>query len=141
MWARPGHIQELVRDQGGWVWNDLTNSAGAPPASGPYQPGYGTYPTPASFAVAGGQHVFYGGGPEGHIHELRSEEPGVWRWNDLSSATASPGLGPTGGPIAAYVFKAEGTRHVVYAAQDGNIHELWWRSDLMPVRPPIAVEG
>jgi hypothetical protein len=36
---------------------------------------------------------------------------GVWRWNNLSSATAfPPGVGPFGSPTAAYVFKAEAAR-------------------------------
>jgi hypothetical protein len=31
--------------------------------------------------------------------------------------------------LCAYVFDEQGTRHVVYAAEDGDVHELWWNSD------------
>lgn len=133
-----GHVHELRRDANGWAWTDLTEAAAAPAATGPNPPGYGSYRTPTGYVVGGTKHVFYPSGDEGHIHELWSSQPGVWRWIDLSAATDSPGTGPGGNALAAYVFDADGTQHVVYAAADGHIHELWWRSDIVPIHPPLV---
>jgi Fungal fucose-specific lectin len=50
---------------------------------------------------------------------------GTWHLQDLTTEAAAPPT-PAVKP-AAYVFKAQGTQHVVYTdGHDGHVHELWW---------------
>lgn len=45
-----------------------------------------------------------------------------WHRHDL---TAAAGTRPAQGPIAAYVFDAQATQHVVYVGLDSHVYELW----------------
>lgn len=50
---------------------------------------------------------------------------GTWHQQDLTTEAGAPPT-PAVKP-AAYVFKAQGTQHVVYTDDnDGHVHELWW---------------
>ena len=57
---------------------------------------------------------------------------GTWHLQDLTTEAAAPPT-PAVKP-AAYVFKAQGTQHVVYTdSHDGHAHELWWdTNDVAP---------
>jgi hypothetical protein len=62
------------------------------------------------------------------VNELWWDTNG-WHHNDLTAAA-------TGAPLAGsnprgYVFKAQGTQHVIYQGLNdgGRIHELWWNSN------------
>ena len=70
------------------------------------------------------QHVVYIAFPGGanHIQELWWDIFG-WHRHDL---TAAAGTRPAKGPIAAYVFDAQATQHVVYVGLDSHVYELWW---------------
>jgi hypothetical protein len=47
----------------------------------------------------------------------------AWQTDDVSALTGAP---PVGDSLAAYVFEAQGTQHVVYeAGSDHHIEELW----------------
>ena len=48
---------------------------------------------------------------------------GTWHLNDLTAAAGAPP--GQEGPVAGYVFVAQGTQHVVYLG-DRHAHELWW---------------
>ena len=55
-----------------------------------------------------------------------------WTWKDLTlaaGATDDVTYGAAGPEIDAYVFAAQGTRHVNYFNGNGEIIELWWDSN------------
>jgi hypothetical protein len=106
------HIHELWWDPTGWHHNDLTVATGAPNASS----------EPFGFMFAGTQEVLFRG-VDNHIHELSWDSSG-WRDTNLTAATgAAPTsfAGPTG-----YAFEAYGSQHVIYAADNGHVTELFW---------------
>jgi hypothetical protein len=114
------HIHELWWDTNGWHHNDPTAAAGAPEAGGRIT-GY-------AFNAQGTQHIIYVGNSTARVNELWWDTNG-WHHNDLTAAA-------TGAPLAGsnprgYVFKAQGTQHVIYQGLNdgGRIHELWWNSN------------
>jgi hypothetical protein len=120
------HFHELWWDSNGWHYNDLTVAASVPKEpEGPLPPGELREPSDPSgyiFDVYGEQHVVYRG-TENHIHELWWNANAGWRHTDLTIAAGAPEA--LGNP-AGYVFKAQGTQHVIYWGTDRHIHELRW---------------
>jgi hypothetical protein len=112
------HVHELWWNQTGWHHTDMAAVVGAPLAD----PGG----HPAAYLFGGGQHVFYSGGGDRHMHELWSDAGG-WHLNDLTAATGAP---PSiGGFFTAYPFETQGTQHVIYKSfplNDMHLRELWW---------------
>jgi hypothetical protein len=114
----------------GWKpWNDLTDGTSDAPEANYGVSGY-------AFKKTNSQHVVYqgrssGGSGDGYIHELWSDAPlgGTWHHHNLTAdatgdpllASDLPYLVPWG-----YTFEQQGTQHVLYHANDGDIHELWW---------------
>jgi hypothetical protein len=113
-----GHVHELWWDTNGWHYNDLTAAANAP-ALGEFASVITSY----VFDAQGTQHVDYVGN-DGHVHELWWDTNG-WHYNDLTAAANAP-LVQAGSPITGCVFAAQGTQHIDYIGEDGNIYELWW---------------
>jgi hypothetical protein len=109
-------VHELRKDASGWHHGDLTAATGAPPAAGD--------PAGYVFDAQGTQHVMYRSG-DGHVHELWWDAAAGWGHGDLTAATGAP---PAAGDLAAYVFDAERSQHVIYRAGTGHLYELWWTS-------------
>ncbi len=129
-----GHIHALRWDSGGWHHDDLTAAIGAPAANSPVH----AY----TFDAQGTQHLIYL--VADHVHELSWDYTTGWQHNDLTAAAYAPGAaaaayapGTAAAPVG-YAFNAEYTQHVVYASNDGHIHELcrgtngWYHNDLTP---------
>ena len=98
----------------GWAHADLSAEAGAPAAAGD--------PAGYMFDAQGTQHVVYRG-TDADIHELWWAAGSGWSHADLS--------GETGAPVAAgepcgYLFRGQGTQHVVFRGNDAHLHEEWW---------------
>jgi hypothetical protein len=111
------HIHELWWDNSGtWRRSDLTHVSQAPSAA--------TEPTNYSFWEQATQHINYLG-TDDHVHELWWNYENGWQHNDLTYQTGAP-LGRSGALPSGYVFRDQGTQHVVYQGGDGIIHELWW---------------
>ena len=80
------------------------------------------------------KHVFFqgvndiSGAGDGHIHELWWD--GDWHHNDLTNKTGAPLV--SGSP-SSYMFRGEGTQHVIYrgvgVGNSAPINELWWDGD------------
>ena len=66
-------------------------------------------PSGYMFDSYGEQHVVYRG-TENHIHELRWDASAGWRHTDLTNVTGAP---EAWGNPSGYVFKAQGTQHVI----------------------------
>ena len=110
-----GSIYELWAGRD-WEYKNLTQEAGAPPATG----APATYVTGASTV----KHVVYRG-VDGHIHELFAGD--TWQHNNLTAAVNAPRA--AGDPFGYTTFDfATGrldVQHVVYRGVDGHIHELF----------------
>jgi hypothetical protein len=111
-----GHIHELWWNSGTWRRSDLTHVTQAPL---PHR-----WLTNYSFWEQATQHINYRGS-DGHVHELRWDYEHGWQHNDLTSQTGAPLIRDSSFP-SGYVFRYEGTQHVVYQGGDCIIHELWW---------------
>jgi hypothetical protein len=107
------HIHELWwNSAAGWHHNDLTTASGAPDASS----------EPAGFMFEGTQQVVFRGS-DNHIHELSWNSAG-WHDTDLTAAT---GVAPTvQGEPTGYAFRAYGSQHIIYPADNGHVMELYW---------------
>jgi hypothetical protein len=112
------HVHELWWDRAGWHHTDMAAVLGAPFAD-PGGP-------PVGYVFGGGQHVFYSGWGDRHMHELWWDPTG-WHLNDLTAATgAEPSID---GFFTAYPFAAQDTQHVIYKSfplNDTHLRELWW---------------
>ena len=129
------HVHELYYSNG-WQHNDLTNAAGAPPATpGSDIDGYAT-----TFNQQ--QHVNFVGS-DNHVHELYFENG--WRHNDLTSQAGAPEA-RAGSPLDGYETAFNSQQHVNFIGNDGHIHELYfdgndWRHNDLSARtgaPPAA---
>jgi hypothetical protein len=109
------HVHQLWWDGTGRHADDLSALTGAPPASGALA-GY-------AFEADRTQHVLYLSPPEDHVFELWFDNTG-WHTQDLTAVTGA--LAAVSGALVAYVFRQQGTQHVIYAAADRHLHELWW---------------
>jgi hypothetical protein len=113
------NVHELWWDRNGWHHTDLAAVAGAKFAD----PGG----HPVGYVYGGGQHVFYGGWGDRHMHELWSDSGG-WHNNDLTLATGGT-QHSIGGSFTAYPFETQDTQHVIYKSYPVNephLRELWW---------------
>ena len=120
-WWRPGQV--------GATHGDLTSASGAPTGAGPLTSH--VVDDDAGDQHRSTQHVFYQSS-DGHVRELwwsAAQAPSV---GDLTAESGAPPARNVTDPIrsgalASHVFAAEGTQHVYFASQDGDVHELWWR--------------
>jgi hypothetical protein len=110
-------VHQLSSDgDGNWTDIDLTAAAGASAGASRGLVGY-------EFAD-GTQHVDYFG-QDGDVHELSWD--GNWSDTDLTAAANVSANTPAPNPfidLVGYAFNAQGTRQVIYTAEDGNIYEL-----------------
>jgi hypothetical protein len=132
------HVHELCSSDGvTWKHTDLTQESTTPPFS----------------AFDGGQIVGYSGASFawkqvvyadtlGNIIELYFGQGGSWKFANLTEATGAP---PSSRDfLSAYVWDADGSKHVFYTSTDGHIHELrtkagnWIHRDLMLDVPSAA---
>jgi hypothetical protein len=105
----------------GWTMRNLTTQFGAPKAF--------LGPAAYLFAAQPTRHVIYlgadtSGNPTGIVYEGYCGTDDNWHFGNLTSQTGAPSantLAPT-----AFAFETEGTQHVLYQADDGHIHELYW---------------
>ncbi len=110
-----GHVHELWFDQdSGWHHNNLTLATGAPFAT--------LDPHGYTWDADETQHIVYRS-QDGHIQELWFDQDSGWHHNNLTSATGAP---PARSAPIGYTWDVDGTQHVVYLGEDGNIHELWF---------------
>jgi hypothetical protein len=110
-----GHIHELYWEGRQWAHHDLTvasNSVHVPAAS-----------DPAGYTLGKSQHAVYRGA-DGRIHELYWQGGSKWTHHDLTAASNSGHLSAVGDP-AAYTLGE--SQHVIFRANDGHIHELYWQ--------------
>jgi hypothetical protein len=132
-----GHIHELFAPVGGlWSHADLTQMAGAPPASRNSQiSGY-------EWKAGDSKQVVYRT-DDGRIHELFVPAGGSWSHADLTQITNCP---MASSPIISGYDWAS-SKQVVYLTEDGHIHELsvalgdsWSHTDLTQITgsPPAA---
>ena len=100
--------------------------------------------------ATGTQHVVYRGDAEFNvINEVRWDGTGLHYTNlNLAAGGTPAGVATGSGDPAAYVFRAQGTEHVVYRGFDNHVHELWWdatagwhHSDLTAVTGAPAAAG
>jgi hypothetical protein len=77
--------------------------------------------------ATGTQHVVYRGDAEYNvINEVRWDGTGLHYTNlNLAAGGTPAGVATGSGDPAAYVFRAQGTEHVVYRGFDNHVHELW----------------
>ena len=133
-----GHIYELVMYQDHpWSLEDpMLQPIDAAPADGFALVAY-------EWKDAGTKQLVYSG-RDGHIHELSAGVTGLWRHTDLTEATGAPLADNS--LLAAYAWKGDHKKQVVYVGGDGHIHELmsgvdgpWRHTDLMAVTgAPLA---
>jgi hypothetical protein len=115
----------LLWCSGNGIWNpvDLTQESQAPVVWN----GVGGL---TGYATAEGtQHVAYMG-DDNDVHELSWDGNSQPVDNDLTTlAHVDPNMpapSSLGASMVGYAVDAQGTRHVIYIGQDGNIYELWW---------------
>jgi hypothetical protein len=123
-----GNIHELYFQHGlgkdKWFYGGALNAkCGAPAAAGE--------PMGYAWEQDKTQHIVYRGA-DNNIHEL-------WFTKGLTGAKWAYGgaiSAKTGAPVAAgdpwgFSWEGDKTQHIVYRGQDGQIHELWFRKELM----------
>jgi hypothetical protein len=99
--------------------------------------------------ATGTQHVVYRGDAEFNvINEVRWDGTGLHYTNlNLAAGGTPAGVATGSGDPAAYVFRAEGTEHVVYRGFDNHVHELrkdasgWHHGDLTAMTGAPAAAG
>jgi hypothetical protein len=122
-----GHIQSMWSSgSGGWTTNDLTvvtqddmELVNGVAVQVPLAVG-----VPSGFACdfMNMECVVYRD-QSSHIQMLRWDEVNQWSNIDLTQAAGAP---LAAGDPRGYVFDSQGTMHVVYRDNSGNIQELWW---------------
>jgi hypothetical protein len=114
-----GHIEELWAQQGGpWRYNDLTTAVSDAPA-----PANPTDVTAYTWPENRTQHVVYLDAG-GNAVELWAMQTASWTFNKITeNAGAPPAAG--GSHLASYVWKGDGTQHVVYLDSKSEAIELW----------------
>ncbi len=101
-----------------WSGAVITNRGGAPlPRSGT---GLDGYLTPSD----NHQHVNFIGA-DNDIYEFYYNG-NIWVYNDLCSLAGSPPAATTGSAVVGYVTPWDNHQNVVYIANDGDIHLLFW---------------
>jgi len=130
------HVHELFFDNK-WHHNDLTQQAGAPPAT-PISTldGYQT-------TFNNQQHVNFIGG-DNHVHELFFDNK--WHHNDLTQLSGAP-TAALGSAVDGYATSFNNQQHVNFIGSDNHVHELffdnkWHHNDLtLLAGAPAAVPG
>ena len=112
--ATDGHVRGLYWNAGSEGHEDLSGFAGTPNAAG----------NPVAYYLP--RHdmnqITYRG-VDGHLWELYcvGEAP-VTAWN----LTVTAGAPPAASDPAVYYNAASDTKHVIYRAANGHLHEIWW---------------
>ena len=122
VWELYWMVGQYDQKRGGpsWQSNNLSARTGFTGVLAPKQNGS---IAATMFERAGSEHVIYLAG-DSTIRELWFWN-GEWGGNNLSEATgAKPPA--VNSPLATFASNYEGTLHVVYLGQDGDLHELWW---------------
>jgi len=99
--------------------------------------------------ATGTQHVVYRGDADFNvINEVRWDGTGLHYTNlNLAAGGTPAGVATGSGDPAAYVFRAQGTEHVVYRGFDNHVHELrkdasgWHHGDLTTMTGAPAAAG
>jgi len=99
--------------------------------------------------ATGTQHVVYRGDADFNvINEVRWDGTGLHYTNlNLAAGGTPAGVATGSGDPAAYVFRAQGTEHVVYRGFDNHVHELrkdasgWHHGDLTAMTGAPAAAG
>ena len=99
--------------------------------------------------ATGTQHVMYRGDADFNvINEVRWDGTGLHYTNlNLAAGGTPAGVATGSGDPAAYVFRAQGTEHVVYRGFDNHVHELrkdasgWHHGDLTALTGAPAAAG
>ena len=112
--ATDGHIRGLYWNAGSEGHEDLSGFAGAPNAVG----------DPVAYYLP--RHdlnqITYRG-VDGHLWELYcAGEAPLTAWN----LTVTAGAPPAASDPAVYYNAATDTKHVIYRAANGHLHEIWW---------------
>jgi hypothetical protein len=115
--ARDRHIHELRNAGNGWRDSDLSAATGAPLCA------VTSAPTGYSFEDQHTAHVLVHT-DAGHIVEYWADAS-AWHWGDLTAATGAPAVSDAE-TVNGYVFRGQGTQHVIYVGVDAHVHELWW---------------
>ena len=106
-----------------WQHNPISAKAGAPAAAGK--------PTGFAWEHDKTQHIVYRGA-DSQIHELWFRHELLsndWKYGGaLSAMTGAPAAA---GDPSAFAWEWDKTQHIVYRGQDGQIHEIWFKKDLM----------
>ena len=105
-----------------WQHNPITERAGTPPAEG----------KPVAFAWEHDhtQHIVYRGN-DSQLHELWYRKDFGANWKDGGVLTQIAGAPQAAGSPSAYAWESEKTQHIVYRGADSQIHELWFKKDLL----------
>jgi hypothetical protein len=122
--GRDQHVYEIWWQDGDPQLNKLSERAGAPLAAGGPPASY-------AFEAEGTQHVFYlaerTATEDRHIEEIWWESGSTPNHGSLKPPTT--GSRPASTP-SAYVFKGQGSQHVVYRGEDGHVHHFGWRGEV-----------
>ena len=113
------HIYALYLEGGSWKCAKLSESTGAPAASG----------DPAGYVRSDGTNMVVYRGTNNHIYALYLPKGGSWNYADLTQAPT----GATGAPAAsgdpAGCARSDRTNSVVYRGEDKHIYELYKSGD------------
>lgn len=112
-----GRIHELWSGGSGWTHKNVTVQMRVTPAAGD--------PVGYAWDETDGQHIFYRG-TDGQVHELRYTHDSGWQYHAIGTAANAP---QAASDVSAYVWHRDGSQHVVYADENGHVHELWAAAD------------
>jgi len=114
------HIYALYLEGGSWKCAKLSESTGAPAASG----------DPAGYVRSDGTNMVVYRGTNNHIYALYLPKGGSWNYADLTQAPT----GATGAPAAsgdpAGCARSDRTNSVVYRGTNNHIYALYLEGDL-----------
>jgi hypothetical protein len=132
-----GHVHEVSGPvEAGWSDADLTELAGAQPASWGSLAGY-------DWLAGRSKHVAYLD-DAGHVHELSIAQGGAWTAADVTAAIApAPRRAKPASPLAGFGWPAGRSRHVIYLDSAGHVWELscpergsWTATDVTEAATP-----
>lgn len=118
--GRDEHIHVLSHSGAGWHDEDVTALTGAPLTAAD------STPTGYSFDDQRSAHLL-ARTDDGHVIEYWTD-PAGWHAGDLTAATGAAAASDAA-TIHGYVFRGQGTQHVVFVGGDGHVHEFWWTTD------------
>jgi len=118
------HIHGLYWSDGPVGHDNLSAAAGAPPAAGdPVGYYIASHPINGTSDVARDVNTVTYRGNDGHIYELWWIGEETVNPNGLTVGIGAPRAASD--PVA-YYDPGTNTKHVIYLAEDGHLHELWW---------------